>query len=76
MLIINIHKSRAVTFYLIKHRILIRKRFLSILSMHVTYYRSFERLMGLSIINEFLKRDVISMMLDVHFSNGMFRIEE
>ena len=29
VLIINIHKSRAVTLYLIKHRILIRKRFLS-----------------------------------------------
>ena len=30
VLIINIHKSRAVTLYLIKHRILIRKRFSSI----------------------------------------------
>ena len=47
VLIINIHKSRAVSLYLIKHRILIRMRFIDIKSLHVMYYLPFDRLMGL-----------------------------
>ena len=43
VLITNIHKSRAVTLYLIKHR----NTFSNIKSMDVTYYRSFDRLLGL-----------------------------
>ena len=38
VLIINIHKSRAVTLYLMKHRILIRGGFIDIKSLHVIYY--------------------------------------
>ena len=40
-------KSRAVSLYLIKHRILIRMRFIDIKSLHVMYYLPFDRLMGL-----------------------------
>ena len=47
VLIINIHKSRAVTLYLIKHRILIKGDFIDIKSLHVMYYRPFDRPMGL-----------------------------
>ena len=49
VLIINIHKykSRAVTLYLIKHRILIRGDFIDIKSLHVMYDRLFDRSMGL-----------------------------
>ena len=41
VLIINIrkYKSRAVTLYLIKHRILIRGDFIDIKSLHVMYDR-------------------------------------
>ena len=53
VLIINIHKSRAVTFYLIKHRILMRGDFIDIKSLHVMYYRPFDRSMGLWIIDKF-----------------------
>ena len=49
-------KSRAVSLYLIKHRILIRMRFIDIKSLHVMYYLPFDRLMGLWIINEFWTR--------------------
>ena len=54
--LINIHKSRAVSLYLRKHRIQIRMRFIDMKSLHVMYYRPFDRLMGSWIINEFLKR--------------------
>ena len=37
----------AVSLYLIKHRILIRMRFIDIKSLHVMYYLPFDRLMGL-----------------------------
>ena len=49
VLIINIHKykSRAVTLYLIKHRILIRGDFIDIKSLHVIYDRLFDMSMGL-----------------------------
>ena len=49
VLIINIHKykSRAVTLYLIKHRILIRGGFIDIKSVQVMYDRLFDRSMGL-----------------------------
>ena len=43
VLIIDIHKSRAVTLYLIKHRILITRGFLDIKSLHVIYYRPFDK---------------------------------
>ena len=48
VLIINIYKykSRAVTLYLIKHRILIRGGFIDIKSLHVMYDRLFDRSMG------------------------------
>lgn len=44
---INIHKSRAVSLYLIKQRIPIRMRFIDIKSPHVIYYQQFDRSMGL-----------------------------
>ena len=47
VLIINIHKSRAVTLYLIKHRILIKGGFIDIFSLHVMYYRLFVGSIGL-----------------------------
>ena len=49
VLIINIHKykSRAVTLYLIKHRILIRGGFIDIKSVQMMYDRLFDRSMGL-----------------------------
>ena len=47
VLIINIHKSRAVTLYLIKHCILLKGDFIYIKSLHVMYYRPFDRPMGL-----------------------------
>ena len=47
VLIINIHKLHAVTLYLIKHRILIKGDFIDIKSLHVMYYRPFDRPMGL-----------------------------
>ena len=48
-MIINIHKykSRAVTLYLIKHRILIRGGFIDIKSLQVMYDRQCDRSMGL-----------------------------
>ena len=42
-------------YQLIKHHILIRRGFIEIKSLHVMYYRPFDRSMGLWIINEFLK---------------------
>ena len=39
--------ERGVFYYLIKHRILIRRRFIDIKSLHVMYYRPFDRSMGL-----------------------------
>ena len=49
VLIINIHKykSRAVTFYLIQQRILIRGGFIDIKSLQMIYDRLFDRSMGL-----------------------------
>ena len=49
VLIINIHKykSRAVTLYLIKDRILIRGGFIDIKSLQVMYDRLFDWSMGL-----------------------------
>ena len=49
VLIINIHKykSRAVTLYLIKHRILIRGDFIDIKSLQMIYDRLFDSSMGL-----------------------------
>ena len=47
VLIINIHKSRAVTLYLIKHRILITGGFIDIKSRHVMHYRPFDKSFGL-----------------------------
>ena len=49
VLIINIYeyKSRAVTLYLIKHRILIRGGFIDIKSVQMMYDRLFDRSMGL-----------------------------
>ena len=45
-----------MSLYLIKHRLLIRMRFIDIKSLHVMYCLPFDRLMGLLwIINEFLK---------------------
>ena len=59
--------------YLIKHRILIRMRFIDIKSLHVMYYLPFERLMGLWIINEFLNKNSIyikfSNRVEKHFMN-------
>ena len=55
MLIINIYKSRAVTLFLIKHCIQIRRRFNCKKSLYVMYNRPFDRSMGLRIISEFLK---------------------
>ena len=54
VLIINIHESRAVTLYLIKHRVLITVGFIDIKSLNVMYYRPFDTSFGLSIMNEFL----------------------
>ena len=54
-------KSRAVSLYLIKHRILIRMRFIDIKSLHVMYYLPFDRLMGLWIINEFLNNHYLPL---------------
>ena len=56
VLIINIHDSRAVPLYLIKHRILIRGGFIDIKSLHVMYYRKFDWSFGLWIINKFLNK--------------------
>ena len=47
VLIINIHKLRAVTLYLINSRILIKGDFIDIKSLHGMYYRPFDRPMGL-----------------------------
>ena len=47
VLIIDIHESREVTLYLIKHRILIKGGFLDIKSLHVMYYRPFNKSFGL-----------------------------
>ena len=47
MLIIDIHKSRVVTLYLIKHRILVRGGFIDIKSLHVMHYRPFDEKFGL-----------------------------
>ena len=47
VLIIDIHESRAVTLYLIKHRLLIRGGLIDIKSLHVMYYRPFDKLFGL-----------------------------
>ena len=47
VLIIDIHESRAVTLYLIKHRLLIRGGFIDIKSLLVMYYRPFDKLFGL-----------------------------
>ena len=48
VLIINIHKykSRAVTLYLIKHRILIREGFIDIKSLQMMYDRLFDRIIN------------------------------
>ena len=54
-----------MSLYLIKHRILIRMRFIDIKSLHVRYYLPFDRLMGLWIINAFLKITSIT-------ASGMF----
>ena len=43
MLITDIHESRKVTLYLIKHRILLMGGFLDINSLHVMYYRPFDK---------------------------------
>ena len=45
--IINIHESRAVTLYLIKHRVLITGGFIDIKSLNVMYYRPFDKSFGL-----------------------------
>ena len=47
VLIIDIHKSRAVTLYLIKHLILKRGGFINIKSLHVMHYRPFDKSFGL-----------------------------
>ena len=49
VLIINIHKykSRAVTLYLIKHRILLRGGFIDVKSLQVMYDRLFDWSMDL-----------------------------
>ena len=49
VLMINIHKykSRAVTLYLMKHRMLIRGGFIDIKSLQMIYDRLFDRSMGL-----------------------------
>ena len=47
VLIINIRKSHAVFSYLIKHRILIRMRFIDIKSLHVIFNQQFDMSMGL-----------------------------
>ena len=46
VLLTNIHKSRAVTLYLIKHRMLTGGGFIDFKSLHVIYYRPFSRLMS------------------------------
>ena len=48
VLMINIHKykSRAVTLYLMKHRILIRGGFIDIKSLQMMYDRLFDSSMG------------------------------
>ena len=50
-----------MSLYLIKHHILIRMRFID-KSQHVMYYLPFDRLMGLWIINEFLKGLTVSCL--------------
>ena len=47
VLIIDIHESRAVTLYPVKHRLLIRGGFIEIKSLHVMYYRPLDKLFGL-----------------------------
>ena len=47
VLIIDTHKSRAVTLYLLKHRIIIRGGFLDIKSPHVMNYGPFDKSFGL-----------------------------
>ena len=43
----RVHNNNAfVNYQQIKHRILIRRRFIDINSLHVTYYRPFDRSMG------------------------------
>ena len=49
-----------MSLYLIKHHILIRMRFIDVKSRHVMYYLPFDRLMGLWIINEFLKSIIMN----------------
>ena len=46
VMITNIHKSLAVTLYLIKHRILIRGGLWDVMSLHVMYYRPSDRSIG------------------------------
>ena len=55
--------SSSCLIYYIKHRMLIRRRFIDIKSLHVMYYRPFDRSMGLWIINEFLKGCVMTSIL-------------
>ena len=47
VLIIDTHKSRAVTLYLIKHRILITGGFIDIKSLNVMHYQPFDKSFGL-----------------------------
>ena len=47
VLIIDIHESRAETLYPVNHRLLIRGGFIEIKSLHVMYYRPFDKLFGL-----------------------------
>ena len=47
VLIIDIHESRAVTLYLIKHHVLKRGGFIDIKSLHVMYCPSFDKSCGL-----------------------------
>ena len=50
--LINIHKSRAMSLYLIKHP-LIRQKLIDTKSLHLTYYWPFDRSMSLCIIMGF-----------------------
>ena len=47
VLIIDSQESRAGTLYLIKHRVLVRGGFIDVKSLHVTYYRPFDKSFGL-----------------------------
>ena len=47
VLIVDIHKSRAVTLHLIKHRGLLRGGFINIKSLHVIHYCPFDKSFGL-----------------------------